>query len=322
MSRQEVLVIGPIMPFVVERLKQHHDVVELENEADNAEFLAREGGRFRAVAVGRLGLTGKSIAAMPKLEIVASFGVGYDAVDVAAAAKAGVVVTHTPGVLTEEVADTALALMLMTVRELNAAERHLREGRWKSEGHYRLSHGSLKGAVLGIVGLGRIGKAIAKRAEACGMKIHYHGRHRQADVAYPYHETAVDLARAADVLMVVAPGGAETRHLINTDVLEAIGPDGYLINIGRGTVVDEPALTAALEKGVIRGAGLDVFDDEPNVPEDLLALPDTVLLPHVGSASVATRQAMGQLVVDNICAWLDDKPPLTPVPETPVPERS
>ena len=320
MSRQEVLVIGPIMPFVVERLKQHHDVVECDNEADSAAFLAREGSRFRAVAVGLHGLSAKTIAALPKLEIIASFGVGYDAVDVAAAARAGVVVTHTPGVLTEEVADTALGLMLMTVRELSAAERHLREGRWQSEGNYRLSDGSLTGAVLGIVGLGRIGKAIAKRAEACGMMIHYHGRHRQADIAYPYHETVVDLARAADVVMVVAPGGAQTRHLINADVLAALGPHGYLINIGRGSVVDEAALVAALREGVIRAAGLDVFDDEPNVPSDLIEQPNAVLLPHVGSASRATRQAMGQLVVDNICAWLEGKPPLTPVPETPVPD--
>ncbi|MEI2385637.1 2-hydroxyacid dehydrogenase [Breoghania sp. JC706] len=319
MSRQEVLVIGPVLPYVVERLKERFDVTELHREADRASFLKSEGGRFRAAACGGSGIDGATIAALPNLQIIGSFGVGYDNVDVAAAAEAGVVVTNTPGVLDEEVADTGLALMLMTVRELNRAEAYLRAGRWPKEGPYPLTRGSLKDSVLGILGLGRIGKAVARRAEACGMEIHYHGRHRQEGVAYRYHADLKDLARASDVLMVVVPGGDATRHMVDKAVLEALGPDGYIVNIGRGTVVDEAALIEALSNGTIRGAGLDVFEDEPNVPEALIALDNTVLLPHVASASVPTRQAMGQLVVDNITAWLEEGQVLTPVPETPVP---
>ncbi|PTW63045.1 lactate dehydrogenase-like 2-hydroxyacid dehydrogenase [Breoghania corrubedonensis] len=319
MDRQQVLVIGPILPYVIAKLGERFDVVELHKEADRAGFLEREGKRFKAVACGLKGIDRETIAALPDLEIISSFGVGYDAVDVAAAAQAGVVVTNTPGVLDEEVANTALALMLMTVRELNRAENHLRAGRWAKDGPYPLTAGSLGGSVLGILGLGRIGKAIARRAEACGMKIHYHGRHEQAGVAYRYHASLTELARASDVLMAVVPGGAATHHMIDRQVLEALGPNGYLINIGRGTVVDETALIEALSKGAIRGAGLDVFENEPAVPESLVVLENTVLLPHVGSASVATRQAMGQLVVDNIVAWTDTRRAMTPVPETPQP---
>jgi lactate dehydrogenase-like 2-hydroxyacid dehydrogenase len=170
---------------------------------------------------------------------------------------------------------------------------------------------------VGILGLGRIGKAIAQRVSAFGLDVVYHGRHPQADVSYRYYPSLVDMAKASDVLIVVAPGGPATRHIINAEILEALGPDGVLINVARGSLVDEKALIEALRSGKILAAGLDVFENEPSVPQELIALDNAVLLPHVGSASVKTRRAMAQCVVDNLFAWADGKPPLTPVPETP-----
>jgi lactate dehydrogenase-like 2-hydroxyacid dehydrogenase len=252
----------------------------------------------------------------PNLEIISSFGVGYDNIDARAAGRLGIIVTNTPGVLDEEVADTALGLMIMTVRQLPQAERHLRAGLWPAKGAYPLSP-SLRGRTVGVLGLGRIGKAIAKRVSAFGLDVVYHGRRAQADVAYRYYSSLIEMAKAADILIVVAPGGPATRHIINADVLDALGPDGVLINIARGSLVDEKALIEALRTGRILGAGLDVFENEPNVPKELIALDNAVLLPHVGSASVKTRRAMAECVVSNVFAWADGKPPLTPVPETP-----
>jgi len=252
----------------------------------------------------------------PNLEIISSFGVGYDNIDAKTAARLGIIVTNTPGVLDDEVADTALGLLLMTVRQLPQAERHLRAGLWATKGAFPLSP-SLRGRTIGIVGLGRIGKAIAKRVSAFGLEVVYHGRHAQADVAYRYYPTLLGMAKDADVLIVVAPGGPATRHIINAEVLQALGPEGVLINISRGSLVDEKALIEALLTGRILAAGLDVFDNEPHVPEALIALDNAVLLPHVGSASVRTRRAMAECVVQNVFAWADGKAPLTPVPETP-----
>ena len=252
----------------------------------------------------------------PNLEIISSFGVGYDNIDAKTAARLGIIVTNTPGVLDDEVADTALGLLLMTVRQLPQAERHLRAGLWATKGAFPLSP-SLRGRTIGIVGLGRIGKAIAKRVSAFGLEVVYHGRHAQADVAYRYYPTLLGMAKDADVLIVVAPGGPATRHIINAEVLQALGPEGVLINIARGSLVDEKALIEALRTGRILAAGLDVFDNEPHVPEALIALDNAVLLPHVGSASVKTRRAMAECVVQNVFAWADGKAPLTPVPETP-----
>lgn len=317
MSRPEILIAGPMTPYVMEGLEARFTCYRLWEEDNRDVFLAEVGPGIRGVACGGGGIDGATIGKLPKLEIIANFGVGYDKVDTAAAAAKGVIVTHTPGVLDDEVADTALALMLMCARELPRAERYLRAGRWVKEGPFPLTRGSLKGRTMGVLGLGRIGKAIARRAEACGMKIAYHGRNRQAGVSYDYHATLTDLAKASDVLMAVAPGGAATHHIINAEVLEALGPDGFLVNIGRGSVVDEAALITALEKGVIAGAGLDVFEAEPKVPQGLIDLENTVLLPHVGSASISTRNAMGQLVIDNLASWFDAGKPVTPVPETP-----
>jgi lactate dehydrogenase-like 2-hydroxyacid dehydrogenase len=236
-------------------------------------------------------------------------------VDVAEAARRGVTVTNTPDVLTDEVADLAVGLLIATVRRLPQVDRYLRAGKWL-EKPYPLT-GTLRGRRVGIVGLGRIGKAIARRLEAFDLPIAYHGRSRQEDVAYAYHPTLVGLAEAVDVLVLVTPGGPETKGMVDAGVLRALGPDGVLINVARGSVVDERALIEALRDGVIASAGLDVFEDEPRVPAELVAMDHVVLLPHVGSASVHTRNAMGQLVVDNLASWFAGRGPVTPVPETP-----
>ncbi|WP_181708586.1 2-hydroxyacid dehydrogenase [Chthonobacter rhizosphaerae] len=315
-----LLLTGPSMAFVRDQLDARFEIHDLHAAEDKDALLDAVGPTIRAVATaGSAGVGADLMRRLPNLEIVAHFGVGYDPVDVGHAASAGVVVTNTPDVLTDEVADTAMGLLLMTVRELSAAERWVRAGNWETKGAYRLTRGSLTGRRLGIFGLGRIGKAIARRAEAFGLSIAYHNRRPVADVAYPYHDTLVGLAAAVDTLMVVAPGGPGTRHAVNAAVLEALGPDGVLVNVGRGSVVDEAALVAALERGALLGAGLDVFEAEPRVHPGLMTRDDVVLLPHVGSASIPTRQAMGQVQVDNLAAWFDGKPPLTPVPETPVP---
>jgi lactate dehydrogenase-like 2-hydroxyacid dehydrogenase len=256
------------------------------------------------------------MAELPNLKIVANFGVGYDAVDSHYAGANGIMVTNTPDVLTEEVADTAIGLLLNTIRELSAAERHLRAGDWEAKGNYRLTPLTLRGRKVGIFGMGRIGAAIAKRLEAFGVSIAYHNRRQVDGLGYDYHATLVDLARAVDTLIIVVPGGDSTRHAINAEVLAALGPNGVLINIGRGTTVDELALIAALTNRTIAAAGLDVFEHEPHVRPEFMTLPNAVLLPHVGSASVHTRDAMGNLCVDNLVSWFSGQGAVTPVPET------
>jgi lactate dehydrogenase-like 2-hydroxyacid dehydrogenase len=279
-------------------------------------WLAEWGPRIRAIAAaGHVRADEAYMRRFPSLEIISSFGVGYDHIDAKAAARLGIIVTNTPGVLDDEVADTALGLMLMAVRQLPQAERYLRAGLWP-KGAYPLTP-SLRGRTVGIVGLGRIGKAIATRVSAFGLDIVYHGRNPQAGVGYRYYPSLVEMAKASDILIIVAPGGPSTRHIVNAEVLAALGPDGVLVNIARGSLVDESALIEALRTGKILAAGLDVYDNEPNVPAELIALPNAVLLPHVGSASVKTRQAMAECVVENLFGWADGKPPLTPVPETP-----
>lgn len=255
-------------------------------------------------------------AQLLKLKIVASFGVGYDHIDANAAARRGIVVTHTPDVLTEEVADTAIGLLLCTVREFPQADRYLRAGKWRT-GHYPLSKATLRDRTIGLVGMGRIGRAIARRLEAFGVPVVYHARRPHPDLPYRHYPALIDMARDVNTLIAIVPGGAETRHMIDARVLDALGPDGVLINVARGSVVDEEALVAALKAKKIRAAGLDVFANEPEVPAELLTMENVVLLPHLGSASEFTRARMDQLVVDNILAWAAGKPPLTPVPETP-----
>ncbi|MDG4873559.1 2-hydroxyacid dehydrogenase [Mesorhizobium sp. WSM4935] len=262
------------------------------------------------------GISAAMIDALPHLEIIASFGVGYDSVDADHAAKRGVMVTNTPDVLTEEVADTAIGLLINTLRELYAAEKWLRDGDWLEKGNYRLSRLTLRGRSVGIFGMGRIGRAVARRLEAFGLPIAYHNRRKVEGLAYDYHATLKGLAEAVDTLICVAPGGASTEKAINAEVLSALGSNGVFVNVGRGSTVDEAALAAALKSGAIAAAGLDVFADEPKVPQALLDAPNTSLLPHVGSASVHTRRAMADLCVDNLVAWFTERRPLTPVPET------
>jgi lactate dehydrogenase-like 2-hydroxyacid dehydrogenase len=255
---------------------------------------------------------------LPNLQIVANFGVGYDQIDAAWAGQHGIVVTNTPDVLTEEVADTAIGLMIMAVRRLSESERYLRAGKWL-EKPFPLTAGTLRGKTLGILGLGRIGMAIAQRAEAFGLKILYHNRRPRSDVAYGYRDSAVSLAKDCDILMVVTPGDAGSAKLVDKQVLEALGPQGALVNIARGSVVDEDALVEALRNRTIMTAGLDVFAREPEVPQALIDLEEVVLLPHVGSASQHTRNAMGQLQIDNLVSFAHGLGPITPVAETPWP---
>jgi lactate dehydrogenase-like 2-hydroxyacid dehydrogenase len=256
------------------------------------------------------------IGRFPKLQIISSFGVGYDHIDAKAAGARGIIVTNTPEVLTEEVADTALALLLNTVREFPQAERYLRAGKWLQKA-YPLTKATLRDRTVGILGMGAIGKAIARRLEAFGVPVVYHTRKPRPEVSYRHYPKLLDMARDVDTLMVIVPGGAATANMINAEVLDALGPNGILINMARGSVVDEPALVKALKDKRIMAAGLDVFAKEPEVPAELMAMDNVVLFPHLGSASVYTRDRMDQLVVDNIAAWASGKPPLTPVAETP-----
>src|SRR5256714_5130812 len=260
---------------------------------DQEAFIASIAPKVRAIAAvaGHGTVDGALMARFPKLEIVSSFGVGYDHIDAKWAGAHGVMVTNTPDVLNEEVADTALGLLLSTVRHLPQAERYLRAGNWPKHGDYQLTP-SLRDRTVGIVGIGRIGKAIACRLDAMKVPVVYHAR-RPADVPYKHYPNLIDMARAADVLLVITPGGAATRNLINAEVLEALGPNGILVNMARGSVVDEPALIAALQQKKILSAGLDGFANEPKVPQELIEMDHAGLLPHVGSGSDASRRGMG-----------------------------
>lgn len=313
MTCPEILMPAPMPPDVVAALDERFVLHRLWEQADREAVLADVGPRIRGLATNTLAgrIDAGWLDRLPALEIVASFGVGYDNVDVVAAAERGVTVTNTPGVLDEEVADLAVGLLLATLRRIPQADRYVREGKWPA-GHFPLSP-TLRGRRIGILGLGAIGKAIAHRLDAFGVEIAYHGRSRQAEVSYAYHESPAALAEACDVLIAIVPGGADTRRLIDAEVLAALGPDGVLINVSRGSVVDEAALIAALEAKTILAAGLDVFASEPHVPDALRAMDNVVLLPHVGSATHVTRAAMGKLVVDNLVAWFETGRALTPV---------
>ncbi|MBJ6126437.1 2-hydroxyacid dehydrogenase [Microvirga splendida] len=317
MSRTDILMTAPMMPIVIDTLEKACTLHRLWEQPDQEAFLKEVGPRIRGVATSTLygRLEASLFDNLPNVEIVSSFGVGYDNVDAAEAARRGIVVTNTPGVLDDEVADLTLGLLLATLRKIPQADRYLREGKWL-KASFPLST-TLRERKVGIVGLGRIGKAIARRLAGFDVGIAYHGRTKQDDVAYAYHPTVIGLAEACDVLIVITPGGAATRHLIDADVLKALGPNGVLINVARGTVVDEQALIEALRSGTILSAGLDVYEDEPRVPQELIDMEHVVLLPHIASASVHTRNAMGKLVADNLIAWFEGKGPLTPVPETP-----
>jgi lactate dehydrogenase-like 2-hydroxyacid dehydrogenase len=316
-DKPEIVLIGPLKPVVVKGLESVCTVHKAATAKDSEAFFAEHSG-VRAIACSATTerIPGSFMARFPKLEIVSSFGVGYDHMDVKWAAAHGVIVTNTPEVLTEEVADTALGLLLSTVREFPQAERYLRAGKWV-ERDYPLTKATLRNRTVGMVGMGAIGQAIARRLQAFGVPVVYHTRRPRREVSYLHCPSLIEMARAVDILMVIVPGGPSTQNLINADVLDALGPDGILINMARGSVVDEPALIKALREKRIMAAGLDVYAKEPEVPQELVAMDCVVLFPHLGSASVYTRDKMNQLIVDNISAWAAGKPPLTPVAETP-----
>jgi lactate dehydrogenase-like 2-hydroxyacid dehydrogenase len=316
-NRKEVLLLGPLKPVVVNGLEAACSLHKVAAANDRDAFVAAHSD-VRAIACSATSerVPGEFMARFPKLQIVSSFGVGYDHMDVKWAAEHGVILTNTPGVLNEEVADTALGLLLCTVRELPQAERHLRAGKWRG-GDYPLTKASLRDRTVGMVGMGAIGKAIARRLDAMQVPVVYHTRQPRRELSYRHYPNLVGMARDVDILLVIVPGGAATRNMINAEVLDALGPDGILINMARGSVVDEPELIKALRDKRIMSAGLDVYAKEPDVPQELIAMENVVLFPHLGSASVVTRERMDQLVVDNILAWAVGKAPLTPVAETP-----
>ena len=299
-----VVQLGGLMPFVRERLVERYAAPELGSLIDPA-------GVEVAVVGGGAPAGAAEMDALPDLRAIVNFGVGYDNVDVAEAARRGVVVSNTPDVLTDAVADLAVFLVVDVLRGITAADRFVRSGAWARGETFPLTR-DVRGAVVGVLGLGRIGTAAAERAEALGAEVHYHSR-RPREVAWTYHPTVVELAAASDVLVVLTPGGPGTEGLVDAAVLDALGPAGYLVNVARGSVVDEGALVAALEHRRIAGAGLDVFADEPHVPQSLLARDDVVLLPHVGSATTQTREAMGRVVLDNVEAFLERGELVTPV---------
>jgi len=311
----DVIAAGTLPAKTSASLKEAFNVHELhEGESITPEVAAVARGLARG---NHFPVTTAIIDALPNLEMVANFGVGYDGIDLATCAARGIVVTNTPDVLTEEVADTTLGLLLMTVRELDKAQDHLRAGKWATEGTYPLTRATMRDRKVGIAGLGRIGIAIARRLEAMLVPVVYHNRSKRDDAPYPYYADILEMAKDVDTIVSVLPGSDATYKLIDAKVLKALGPRGVFVNIGRGSAVDEPALIAALKDGTIMAAGLDVFADEPNVPEELIALSNAVLLPHVGSGSVFTRDGMGELCVDNLKSWFSEGKPLTPVPETP-----
>ncbi len=317
-EKPHVLLVGQKKPVLVKGLDPKVTLHYLVDAKDQDTFLKSIADKVRAMAIAYTAnkLDAAFMQKLPKLEQISSFGVGYDHIDAKWAGEHGIVVTNTPEVLNEEVADTAIGLLLCTVREFPQAERYLRAGKWP-QGQYPLTKATLRNRTVGMVGMGRIGKAIARRLEAFGVPVVYHSRNPQKGVSYKYYPKLLDMARDVDTLMVIVPGGAATANMINAEVLKALGPNGILINMARGSVVDEPALIAALKNRTIYSAGLDVFAKEPHVPKELLELDHIVMFPHLGSSTEVTRAAMDQLVVDNILAWLAGKAPLTPVPETP-----
>lgn len=298
-KRPQLLMIGPLLPSLVERIAEQYDIHRYWELADADAWVRENGGRIDGIATsGVFGAKAELIEALPNLKAIISFGVGYDSIAVETAKKKGVTVTNTPGVLDNCVADTAVSILLALGRRISEADRFVRNGEWE-KGRFPLS-GSIGGKVCGIVGMGNIGRAIAKRVEAFGMTVAYHNRRRRDDVDYAYHETLEGLLEAADYAVLVVPGGSSTDKLIGAEQLRALGPKGYLVNIARGTVVDEQALVEALQNGTIAGAALDVFAEEPKVPAELLALDNVVLTPHIGSGTHETRQAMADLFFANL----------------------
>jgi lactate dehydrogenase-like 2-hydroxyacid dehydrogenase len=309
--KNEIIITAQGHKGTLERLQNEFSATTLWNAADRDAAL-KAASHVRALAhFGHSKVDGKLMDTLPKLELISNFGVGVDQIDLEAAKKRKIIVTNTPDVLNDCVADTAIALVLNTLRKFPQSEAFLRSGYWPTKGPYPLTT-SVGGKTLGILGLGRIGEAIAKRAQAFGMKIRYHNRNKKS-VPYDYDADPVSLAKNSDVLLVVTPGGAGTAKLVNAKVLDALGPQGYLVNVARGSVVDELVLLRYLQEKKIAGAGLDVFEHEPKVPAEFYSLDNAVLFPHVASATVETRKAMGDLQIENLHLHFAGKPVKTPV---------
>ncbi len=313
MAKPELAMMGPMMPRVLEIVGPHFTVHKLWEAPDRDAMLARIGPTVGAMATdGFRGASREVMAKMPKLAIVSVLGVGYDAVDSRYAKERGIVVTNTPDVLNDDVADLTMALLLAAVRQIPRGDAYARSGEWLKAPMPLTA--TLRNKTVGMVGFGRIGKTIAKRLAAFDVGIVYHSRHRQADQPFRHYPDLVAMARDVDILVVIVPGGPATAKLINAEVIEALGPEGLLVNVARGSVVDEAAMVAALQSGKLGGAALDVFEHEPKVPEALLAMRHIVLAPHQGSATHHTRNAMAELVANNLVAWAQGRPPLTPIP--------
>jgi hydroxypyruvate reductase len=290
----------PLLPSVEDALRANYKIVD----APSSEVVA-------AITSSRFGVTREQMDAMPSLRAIVHFGVGYETTDVEHARSRGIVVSNTPDVLTDCVADLAVGGLIDVLRRMTTADRFLRRGAWQ-DGQFPLAT-KVTGKRVGILGLGRIGRAIAHRMTGFDAVLSYHSRNPVPDVPYPYAESPQALAAAVDVLVVATSGGPATAGLVSAEVLAALGPAGYLVNIARGSVVDEPALVAALTSGTIAGAALDVFADEPNVPAELLDMDNVVLLPHIASATVETREAMGELAFRNLQQFMTDGTLVTPV---------
>ncbi len=309
----KVLVVGKFFPSVVEQLGQVFELMVLEERSqlettDDSELTDVIGIATHGWAPVEL------IDRLPALKLISSFGVGYDGVAADYAATKGIIVTHTPNVLNDDVANTTIALILTTMRRIVEQDRYLRDGKWKSQGNAPLTR-SIRGKTVGIVGLGRIGEAIAEKLSVFKCRTVYHSRNEKTGVPYDYYGNLVEMAGDCDVLIAITPGGPATDKLINREVMEALGPEGTLINVARGTVVDEVELVKALADGRLGAAGLDVFEQEPHVPEELFAMDNVVLTPHVASATWETRQAMADLVVENLITFGRDGSVVSPVPE-------
>ena len=295
---QEIMQVSPLPPFMMNALQEADYIVHDHTHIKDPGALSKVTAM---VGTGSAKVDKKLLMMVPNLKLIAICGVGYDGVDVASAKDKGIVVTHTPGVLTDDVADLAMGLVLSIGRRIPQADKFVRNGDWVDDA-FALTH-KVSGARLGIVGMGRIGRTIAKRAIGFDMEIRYHARNPVADVTWAHAPSLLELAKWSDFLIVITAGGSETKHLINADVLSALGPQGFLINVARGSVVDELALIEALEKKTIAGAGLDVFANEPHVPERLMHLENIVMLPHIASATQQTRQAMADRVFDNLTSF-------------------
>ena len=312
MTKPEILMMGPYPAWDLEDLESNYKVHKLWEAADRAAFLSEVGGNVRAIATrGEIGASAELMKALPRLEIVSCYGVGTDAIDLSHAKANGIRVTNTPNVLTADVADIGVGLLLAVARQIPQADRYVRDGRWRNANMHLVTR--VHGKKVGIVGMGRIGVEVAKRLAAFDCPIAYFDINQRDDLPYTFVPDLIALAEQSEFLIVTLAGGASTQGIINADVLQALGRDGILINISRGSTIDEAALLDALERNVIKGAGLDVFWNEPNIDERFLTLENVILQPHHASGTVETRQAMGKLVRDNLAAHFARQPLLTPV---------